>query len=576
MLQAFKKIWNFADKEKSTINKSIVFVMINAFFQLFRIWAIYLVVTSLVRGETKLNIVGLTILLLSVSIAGLAFTQTFSQVMQTHAGYFMVANERISIANKLKIVPMGFFDSLSQGRITGIATTILENVEMGAPMVLVQLVGGFVGTLALIIMTMFFDYRIGLIVLVTVIVFLIVLSLMEKRSRQISPQRQESETSLVAEFMEHAQGISVIKAFNLTGKGDKSVREAIENNRDKNQKLERLFTPYTILQAVSLQIGSFFIMVLSGIMYVNGSMPLDKAVMSVILSFLVFSKIEMAGMSMSLLRLVSSSISQTEEIDRFPSIDINGVDIHPETHDIELKDVHFSYGGNEVIRGISLRVPNKTSLAIVGYSGSGKSTLASLIARFWDIQSGSIFIGGINIKNYSLQSLMEQISIVFQDVYLFEDTIENNIKFGVPEASHNQVVEAARKASCLEFINKLPDGFETTVGEGGQTLSGGEKQRISIARAILKDSPIIILDEATASVDSENEDKLIEALEELTKEKTVIMIAHRLKTVRHADNIIVLKDGKIVEEGKHEELIKEEGIYKKFVVGKQEAASWKI
>ncbi len=576
MLQAFKKIWNFADKEKSTINKSIVFVMINAFFQLFRIWAIYLVVTSLVRGETKLNIVGLTILLLSVSIAGLAFTQTFSQVMQTHAGYFMVANERISIANKLKIVPMGFFDSLSQGRITGIATTILENVEMGAPMVLVQLVGGFVGTLALIIMTMFFDYRIGLIVLVTVIVFLIVLSLMEKRSRQISPQRQESETSLVAEFMEHAQGISVIKAFNLTGKGDKSVREAIENNRDKNQKLERLFTPYTILQAVSLQIGSFFIMVLSGIMYVNGSMPLDKAVMSVILSFLVFSKIEMAGMSMSLLRLVSSSISQTEEIDRFPSIDINGVDIHPETHDIELKDVHFSYGGNEVIRGISLRVPNKTSLAIVGYSGSGKSTLASLIARFWDIQSGSISIGGINIKNYSLQSLMEQISIVFQDVYLFEDTIENNIKFGVPEASHNQVVEAARKASCLEFINKLPDGFETTVGEGGQTLSGGEKQRISIARAILKDSPIIILDEATASVDSENEDKLIEALEELTKEKTVIMIAHRLKTVRHADNIIVLKDGKIVEEGKHEELIKEEGIYKKFVVGKQEAASWKI
>ena len=576
MLQAFKKIWGFAGKEKTTINKSIIFVMINAFFQLFRIWAIYLVVTALVRGEIGLNIVGLTILLLSMSIAGVAFTQTYAQVMQTHAGYFMVANERISIANKLKTVPMGFFDNLSQGRITGIATTILENVEMGAPMVLVQLVGGFVGSLALIIMTMFFDYRIGLIVLGTVIVFLIVLSFMEKRSRDISPQRQESETSLVAEFIEHVQGISVIKAFNLTGKGDKAVRGAIENNKDKNQKLERLFTPYTILQATSLQLGSFLIMVLSGIMYVNGNMTLDKAVMSVILSFLVFSKIEMAGMSMSLLRLVSSSISQTEEIGRVPSIDINGRDIHPKSHDIEFKDVHFSYGDNEVIRGLSVKIPNKTSLAIVGYSGSGKSTLASLIARFWDIQSGSITIGGSNIKDYSLESLMDQISIVFQDVYLFEDTIENNIKFGVPEASHEEVVEAARKASCLEFINNLTEGFETMVGEGGQTLSGGEKQRISIARAILKDSPILILDEATASVDPENEDKLIEALEELTKEKTVIMIAHRLKTVRNADNIIVLKDGQIIEEGRHEELVGKEGIYKKFVLGRQEAAGWKI
>ena len=225
---------------------------------------------------------------------------------------------------------------------------------------------------------------------------------------------------------------------------------------------------------------------------------------------------------------------------------------------------------------MSLRIPEKTTTAFVGPSGSGKTTLCHLMARFWDVQEGEVLLGGKNVKDYSFDSLMKNFSFVFQNVYLFEDTIANNIRFGEPEASMARVIEAAKKAKCHDFIMSLPNGYETIIGEGGASLSGGEKQRISIARAIMKDAPIIILDEATANVDPENETELTAAIEALTKEKTIIMIAHRLKTVRYADQIFVIDNGHIAEKGTHDDLMKQEGIYKSFVEGRQEAASWKI
>ena len=283
----------------------------------------------------------------------------------------------------------------------------------------------------------------------------------------------------------------------------------------------------------------------------------------------------MAGFS-ALIRGVAVCVEQASEILSIPEMDINGDDITPASHDIELKNVTFAYENKTIINGVDLKIPEMTTTAIVGPSGGGKTTLTNLMARFWDVQGGEVFLGGKNVKDYSFDSLMRNFSFVFQRVYLFEDTIANNIRFGEPDAPMEKVIEAAKKARCHDFIMSLPEGYDTVIGEGGASLSGGEKQRISIARAIMKDSPVIILDEATANVDPENEAELTTAVEELTKEKTIIMIAHRLKTVEHADQIVVIDDGRIVQQGKHAELMQQDGIYRTFVENRKKAVSWKL
>ncbi len=265
-----------------------------------------------------------------------------------------------------------------------------------------------------------------------------------------------------------------------------------------------------------------------------------------------------------------------ETVTDMPKMDRSNEELDLNNFDIELKNVSFGYDSRKVIDRVSLIVPRGTTCAIVGPSGSGKTTLCNLIARFWDVQEGQILIDGKDIKKYTADSLMKYISMVFQNVYLFNDSIENNIRFGNPDATHEQVVEAAKRAQCHDFISALPDGYETIVGEGGSTLSGGEKQRISIARAILKDAPIIILDEATSSVDPENEHELLLAIKELTKGKTLISIAHRLTTVQDADQIIVIDKGRVVQKGTHCELMDSEGIYRRFWKQREAAIGWKL
>lgn len=292
--------------------------------------------------------------------------------------------------------------------------------------------------------------------------------------------------------------------------------------------------------------------------------------------FLIFSELEAAGNKSFALRLIESSIDKVNTIDDTPIMDLDGKEITPADTTIELRDVGFSYGEHKILEHVNLIIPAKTTTAIVGPSGGGKTTLCSLIARFWDVNTGSITLGGIDIRDYKLDSLLSNISMVFQNVYLFADTIENNIKFGKPDASHADVVLAAKKACCDDFIASLPNGYDTVIGEGGATLSGGEKQRISIARAILKDTPIIILDEATSSVDPENENELQKAVEKLTEDKTVIIIAHRLKTVSNASQIVVVANGGIAQKGTHDELRKQAGIYADFIKVRQKAVTWKL
>ena len=576
MIEVLKKIWRFAGKEQWNITKSVFWGFFYAVFHMFQVGAIYYVVLALTSGEQTADAAWTALLLLAASVIGRAVINRFTQLQQTHAGYFMVANRRIEIGDKLKRIPMGYFNEKSLGEITGVATTVLDVVETSGPVVLVSILSGFINALVFMLCVFAFDWRVGLLVLAGTILYLWITSRMEQKSVQVTPKRQESEAQLVEAVLEQLQGMSVIKSFNLTGRGDRQLRVALEYNRKSNLDIEQLFTPYNIAQEGILHLFSVLMMGAAVFFFLNGTMPLANAVMTVMISFMVFSQIQSAGSAAAILRVVGSSIDHADQIKSLPEMDSSGADIAPVSHEISLDHVSFSYDKKPILQDVSVRIPDQTTTAIVGPSGSGKTTLCHLIARFWDVDRGAITVGGKDIREYTLESLMDQISMVFQNVYLFADTIENNIKFGRPEASHEEVVAAAKKACCHDFIEALPEGYKTVIGEGGATLSGGEKQRISIARAILKDAPIIIFDEATANVDPENEDKLQKAMEELMRNKTIIMIAHRLKTVEHADQILVLDQGRIVQSGTHRELAGRPGLYREFLDARRMAAGWKL
>ena len=446
------------------------------------------------------------------------------------------------------------------------ATTVIRTV-----------MAGLISTFIIAIMMLIFDVHIGIVVFVGILLFMIANSRMQKRSEELSDDKIKTDETLVSKVLEFVLGIGVVKSYNITEKSNTGFKKAVNDNMDADYALEKNYIPYIAVQSLLLKITGLLMIALSIVLYLHGSMSMTKCILIIISSFIIFSQLETVGAFSSVLRQLDIAMDKVNEIFKMPVIDKDGAEIFPENFDIQLRNVEFSYKDRKVIDGVSMTIPTGSFSAVIGFSGSGKSTLCSLIPRFWDVDSGEIIFGGHNVKDYSFDSLIRNISVVFQNVYLFHDTIYNNIKFGKPDATYDEVRSAAKRACCLEFIENSENGFDTIIGEGGENLSGGEKQRISIARALLKDSPVIILDEATASVDPENEKQLQKATDELTKSKTVIMIAHRMKTIRNADCIYVLgNDGKISQSGTHEELMKQGGIYSDFVNAKEQATGWKI
>lgn len=575
MLTALRKIYDFAGNWQGVLKKSVAFSLLHSIFDMFQIAALFLILIGLTEGMT-LQIIVFTLILLIIGILGKIYCSYISDFSQTKVGYYMCAEKRIHVGDRMKYMPMGYFNDHSLGKLTSAVTTTIGDVENNAPSVLITVVHGFVHVVVITIVMFFFDWRIGSLCCLGILLFLVCNSMMQKKSQKISLERQRAQEDLVGATLEYIQGMNIVKSFNLGGNSNQKMKQAIEESRVRNTKLETVFIPYGAAQQFVLRLISVSIMFCSILFYLQGSMTLVYCLLMCVASFLIFSELEKAGGKSFALRLIESSIDKINEIDETPIMDLSGQNITPPNMDIELKDVSFSYGEHQIFRCINLSVPSRTTLAIVGPSGSGKTTLCSLIARFWDVQSGSITLGGTDIRDYTLDKLLSNFSIVFQNVYLFADTIENNIRFGKPDASHDEVVRVAKKACCHDFIMALPQGYDTVIGESGATLSGGEKQRISIARAILKDAPIVILDEATSSVDPENESDLQAAIESLTESKTVITIAHRLKTVKNADQIVVIADGKITQRGTHEQLKMQSGIYADFINIRHKTTGWKL
>ncbi|HFU6810383.1 TPA: ABC transporter ATP-binding protein [Streptococcus agalactiae] len=576
MLNVFKKIWNFSKEEQVNIKKSILAGFLHAVFNALEFGAIYYMLVNIFSKTLDYKAIFICLGILVISLVGKIMTLKISQMAQTHAGYFMAAHKRIEIGEKIKRVPMGFFSSFSLGRLTTIATSSLSQAEMWVPMLLVLVLGGVLNTLVFVLGTLIFNVKVGLVAVAGVVVFFIVTSMMEKKSSANADKMTETQTRLTKEVLATLQGMQVIKSYNLGGENNRALRKSIKDTSKILLDLEKSVAPYTVIQRIVMGITTVFMVYVSLKLNLSGELPLAETILMIMASFIIFEGLIGAGSNMAILRACENAIDSVGFIDSMPDMREGSITEPIKNHDIVFKNVSFSYDDRPILKNVSAEIKENTMTAIVGPSGSGKTTFCNLIARFWDVNSGEILIGGKNIKDYKIENLMNSISMVFQDVYLFEDTIENNIKFGKQNASHEEVVQAAKKARCHKFIENLPDGYNTIIGEGVASLSGGEKQRISIARAMLKDAGIIIFDEATANIDPENEDKLKEAIELLTKNKTVIMIAHRLKTIRNADQILVLKDGEIVERGNHEELIKNNGLYSDLINAKAKAESWKL
>ncbi len=515
-----------------------------------------------------------------VSMIGGIITKKTTTMWQCEGGYRTCCNKRIEIAEHLRYLPMGYFNKNSLGEITSVTTNTMELVGDVATRAVMMVMQGLLDSALIIFMIFFFDWRIALIGLAGFLIFQGVNVFMRLSVRKISKEKLDADTNQVGVILEYIQGIAEVKAYNLSGKQNQKIRRAIDRAIKACIGMELRCIPIAAVQSLVAKLSGVAMMLASLSFYLGGTMELANCTTMLVCSFMLFNAMEAGGNYSALLRIIDIGVTKASAILALPTMDIEGSSRHSElvseSTNIEATNIDFAYDQRKIIDNISLKIPANTTTAIVGPSGGGKTTFCHLLARFWDVDKGTVTLGGKDVRDYNMDDLMKNYSFVFQNVYLFHDTIANNIRFGQPEAPMEKVIAAAKKACCHDFISQLPDGYDTVIGEGGASLSGGERQRISIARAIMKDSPIIILDEATANVDPENERDLMKAIEELTREKTVIMIAHRLKTVRNADQIVVIDKGRIAEQGKHEELIAKGGIYARFIDSRKEAVSWKL
>lgn len=488
---------------------------------------------------------------------------------------------RLAVGEKLKKAPMGYFAEQSLSRIMAAFTNVMKSLENYSAMSIDFAVSGISISFFLLIGMLGVNIKIGILTLICLIFIWLCVLLMTNQAKKEIAREHTAITKLGDALVDSISGIPVLRSFPLVNESveekiHSKLKNASEELRLTQVHFEMVFVIYARIFSTIINLSSLLVTLFSCYLYTKGEVLLPQALTVSAAGFMIFGGLKQLENAAILMVKNPANMQYLEEVLDIPEISDGTLEVM-KNNDIVFDKVNFAYDKrNPVLKDLSFTISQGSRTAIVGPSGSGKTTIINLISRFYDVDSGEIRLGNKDIRDYKVESLLKNLSLVFQDVYLFRDTIENNIRFANPDASHEEVVEAAKKARCHNFIMELPDGYNTMVDEGGSSLSGGEKQRISIARALLKNAPIILLDEATSSVDPENEYEILAAIEELSKGHTVISIAHRLSTVKKADQILVIDRGTLVQAGNHSDLICKEGIYSSFIQARERAANWTL
>jgi len=580
MKEIVKKLYLVAGKNSGDVTKMLVYECLKGIFDSWSLGGIlYLLmkVCEFIFDNAPITMQHVYILaaLITTSVVGKLVFSYLSDRHKYLAAYSLGAENRLLIGDRLKRVNMGYFSNTRLGEISGgMATAVTDLETIGFNIIEVLLVG-VIQTVIMALFVLLFDVITGCIILAVLALGLLVNRMAQDKLDGYTSRLLKLKLNLSADVLEYVNGISVLKAFGKNRQGISNVESSISNTRKGYLKVEKVLAPVQLLYLSIFKFGTCAIIAVSLLRYLNGNLTIVKALMLIVSSFIVFSGFEMAGSMQNLKGVAVQNLEKVINLRSLPVIQ-EGVKNSISEPVIEMKDVSFSYGEGEVFHGLNLKIPAGKTTAVVGFSGSGKTTLCNIAARFWDVTGGEILIDGTNVKDYDYDALLANFSFVFQDVYLFDDTIRNNIKFGKPDATDDEIVEVAKKARCHDFIIALPEGYDTVLQEGGSNLSGGERQRISIARAMLKPSQIVILDEATSSIDPENEQQLLEALENLLKGKTTVVIAHKINTIKNADQIVVLGNTGIENVGTHDELMKASPTYQRFVSYRESAANWEL
>ena len=576
MLDTIKKYFAFGGSFAGHLKRGMAWSVLNSFFEAWQMMAFAVVLFALADGTLSEATMWTALAIMLGSIAGCFVTSHFKSENFCKGNFSMTGEKRLQIGDRMRYLPMGYFNENSLGAISGTMTNTLDDVQNAGGQVYSNVISGFVFSGLMALMLLVFDWRLGAVVIATIALFLLINSAMQRSAHALSGQRMAAQSAIVGAVLEYVQGMGVVRAFSMTGDAERKLSGAIAECERMNVSFEFKFIRFAVLQTVLTKTSSVLMCLVCVWCWIAGTMDAGVCLVAIVASFMVYGKLEMSGTFASLLRQIDICMDKVNAMIATPAMDEGAGVERADGLDIELRDVSFGYENRTVIDRVSLAIPARTTCAIVGPSGSGKTTIANLMARFWDVSAGSVRVGGHDVREFTCDSLLANFSMVFQNVYLFNDTVEANIAFGCPGASHDEVVAAAKRACCHGFIEELPQGYDTVVGEGGSSLSGGQKQRISIARALLKDAPIVVLDEATASVDPENEQLIQQAIGQLTAGKTVVVIAHRLATVEASDQILVVDGGTVAQRGTHDQLMAEGGTYRRFVEIRRRAEGWRI